>query len=53
MLGAAFGLGFMIGPFLGGVLSDPATGIGVLSIPSSGLTTPTCSPAYSRVQCLR
>ena len=28
MLGAAFGLGFMIGPFLGGVLSDPATGIG-------------------------
>ncbi len=30
MLGAAFGLGFMIGPFLGGVLSDPATGIGGL-----------------------
>ena len=28
MLGAAFGLGFMIGPFVGGVLSDPATGIG-------------------------
>jgi len=28
LLGAAFGLGFMIGPFLGGVLSDPATGIG-------------------------
>lgn len=28
MLGAAFGLGFMIGPFLGGVLSDPATGFG-------------------------
>ena len=27
MLGAAFGLGFMIGPFVGGVLSDPATGI--------------------------
>ena len=26
--GAAFGLGFMIGPFLGGLLSDPATGIG-------------------------
>ena len=24
MLGAAFGLGFMIGPFIGGVLSDPA-----------------------------
>ena len=28
MLGAAFGLGFMIGPFIGGVLSDPATGFG-------------------------
>ena len=28
MIGAAFGLGFMIGPFIGGVLSDPATGIG-------------------------
>tara|TARA_B100000686_G_scaffold342865_1_gene422747 strand:- start:121 stop:1431 length:1311 start_codon:yes stop_codon:yes gene_type:complete len=28
MLGAAFGLGFMIGPFVGGVLSDPASGIG-------------------------
>ncbi len=28
MLGAAFGLGFMIGPFVGGILSDPATGIG-------------------------
>ena len=28
MLGAAFGLGFMIGPFIGGILSDPATGIG-------------------------
>lgn len=28
MLGAAFGLGFMIGPFIGGMLSDPATGIG-------------------------
>ena len=23
-----FGLGFMIGPFIGGILSDPATGIG-------------------------
>ena len=28
MLGAAFGLGFMIGPFIGGLLSDPATSIG-------------------------
>ncbi len=28
MIGAAFGLGFMIGPFIGGVLSEPATGIG-------------------------
>ena len=28
MLGAAFGLGFMIGPFIGGVLSDPASGFG-------------------------
>ena len=28
MLGAAFGLGFMIGPFVGGILSDPATGFG-------------------------
>ena len=28
MIGAAFGLGFMIGPFIGGVLSDPAAGIG-------------------------
>ncbi len=28
MLGAAFGLGFMIGPFIGGILSDPATGFG-------------------------
>ena len=28
MIGAAFGLGFMIGPFVGGVLSDPANGIG-------------------------
>jgi len=28
MIGAAFGLGFMIGPFLGGILSDPASGIG-------------------------
>lgn len=28
MIGAAFGLGFMIGPFIGGVLSDPANGIG-------------------------
>ena len=28
MIGAAFGLGFMIGPFIGEVLSDPATSIG-------------------------
>lgn len=28
MLGAAFGLGFMIGPFIGGLLSDPATSVG-------------------------
>ena len=28
MIGAAFGLGFMIGPFIGGLLSDPATTIG-------------------------
>ena len=28
MIGAAFGLGFMIGPFIGGVLSAPAAGIG-------------------------
>ena len=28
MIGAAFGLGFMFGPFVGGVLSDPATGLG-------------------------
>jgi len=28
MLGAAFGLGFMIGPFLGGVLTDPYTNFG-------------------------
>jgi DHA1 family tetracycline resistance protein-like MFS transporter len=28
MIGAAFGLGFMIGPFVGGILSDPANGIG-------------------------
>lgn len=28
MIGAAFGLGFMIGPFIGGLLSDPATSIG-------------------------
>ena len=28
MIGAAFGLGFMFGPFVGGVLSDPARGIG-------------------------
>ena len=28
MLGAAFGLGFMVGPFIGGILSDPATGFG-------------------------
>jgi DHA1 family tetracycline resistance protein-like MFS transporter len=28
MIGAAFGLGFMIGPFIGGVLSDPAISIG-------------------------
>lgn len=28
MIGAAFGLGFMIGPFVGGVLSDPATSFG-------------------------
>jgi DHA1 family tetracycline resistance protein-like MFS transporter len=28
MIGAAFGLGFMIGPFIGGILSDPATTIG-------------------------
>jgi len=28
ILGASFGLGFMIGPFIGGVLSDPANGIG-------------------------
>jgi DHA1 family tetracycline resistance protein-like MFS transporter len=28
MIGAAFGLGFMIGPFIGGILSDPASGIG-------------------------
>ena len=27
-IGAAFGLGFMIGPFIGGLLSNPATGIG-------------------------
>ena len=28
MIGAAFGLGFMIGPFIGGVLSDPSESIG-------------------------
>ena len=28
MIGAAFGLGFMIGPFIGGILSDPATTFG-------------------------
>ena len=28
MIGAAFGLGFMIGPFIGGILSDPATALG-------------------------
>lgn len=28
MIGAAFGLGFMIGPLLGGVLTDPAEGFG-------------------------
>tara|TARA_Y100000766_G_C18871629_1_gene588579 strand:+ start:89 stop:1417 length:1329 start_codon:yes stop_codon:yes gene_type:complete len=28
LLGAAFGLGFMVGPFLGGVLSNPADVIG-------------------------
>ena len=28
MIGAAFGLGFTIGPFLGGVLSDPYTNFG-------------------------
>jgi len=28
MIGAAFGLGFMFGPFIGGILSDPASGIG-------------------------
>ena len=28
LIGAAFGLGFMIGPFIGGILSDPANGIG-------------------------
>ena len=28
LIGAAFGLGFMFGPFIGGVLSDPASGIG-------------------------
>ena len=28
LIGAAFGLGFMIGPFIGGLLSDPATSIG-------------------------
>lgn len=27
-IGAAFGLGFMIGPFIGGLLSNPANGIG-------------------------
>ena len=28
MIGAAFGLGFMIGPFIGGILSDPAATLG-------------------------
>ncbi len=28
MIGAAFGLGFMIGPFIGGILSDPAMAFG-------------------------
>ncbi|MDP6906717.1 MAG: MFS transporter [Candidatus Thalassarchaeaceae archaeon] len=28
LIGAAFGLGFMIGPFIGGVLTDPATSFG-------------------------
>ena len=28
MIGAAFGLGFMFGPFIGGILSDPASGLG-------------------------
>ena len=28
MIGAAFGLGFMIGPFIGGVLTDPYTNFG-------------------------
>ena len=28
LIGAAFGLGFMIGPFIGGILSDPANVIG-------------------------
>ena len=28
MIGASFGLGFMIGPFLGGILTDPASAFG-------------------------
>ena len=28
MIGASFGLGFMIGPFLGGILTDPANAFG-------------------------
>ena len=28
LIGASFGLGFMIGPFIGGVLTDPANGFG-------------------------
>ena len=53
MLGAAFGLGFMIGPFMGGVLSDPATGIGGPFDTDFGRTTPTCSPACSQAPCQR
>ncbi|MEE2747794.1 MAG: MFS transporter [Candidatus Thermoplasmatota archaeon] len=30
MIGAAFGLGFMIGPFIGGILTDPYTNFGGL-----------------------
>ena len=49
MLGAAFGLGFMIGPFIGGILSDPATGIGGVFDTDFGENMSISYPVFSQV----
>jgi DHA1 family tetracycline resistance protein-like MFS transporter len=44
MIGAAFGLGFMIGPFIGGILSDPSSSFGGIFATSFWINHPYLLP---------